>query len=229
MEPGNLPRVFEISLNAQTIAFAICMTLCVGLLLSVIPIMKSFAWRFTPVLRTRSTTSTRERQRAQDVLVTLQLALALVLLVSCGLMIRSFQALRRVEPGFARPITLQTFGLTIPNTVAADLDQVTHMQQEILNKVASIPGVTSAAFTTRLPMDPRNRWSAALSVDGQSHDGPKSPPNRQVKLVSPGAFQTFGTPLAAGRDFTWTDLYELRDVAIVSESLAREYWGSRSE
>ena len=100
------------------------------------------------------------------------------------------------------------------------------MHQEVLNKVAAVPGVTSAAFTTRLPMDPRNRWSAALSVDGQPHDGSKSPPNRQVKLISPGAFQTFGTPLVAGRDFTWTDLDELRNVAIVSENLAREYWGS---
>ena len=94
MEPGNLPRLFEISLNLQTIAFALCITLFAGLLLSVIPIVKSFAWRFTPVLRTRSTTVTRERQRSQDALVALQLALALVLLVSCGLMIRSFNALR---------------------------------------------------------------------------------------------------------------------------------------
>jgi predicted permease len=226
MEPGNLPRLSEISLDPPTIVFAVCVTLAAGLLLSAIPIVKSFASRFTPVLGTRTMTVTRERQRSQDVLVALQLALALVLLVSCGLMIRSFQALRRIEPGFAQALTLQTFGLTIPITVASDLDQVTRIHQEILNKVAAIPGVTSAAFTTRLPMDPRNRWSAALSVDGQPHDGQKAPPNRQVKLISPGAFQTFGTPLVAGRDFTWTDLYELRDVAIVSENLAREYWGS---
>ena len=226
MEPGNLPRLFEISLNLQTIGFALCITLFAGLLLSVIPMVKAFAWRFTPVLRTRSTTVTRERQRSQDALVVLQLALALVLLVSCGLMIRSFNALRGIEPGFAQSHTLQTFGLTIPVNVAANLDQVTRMHQEVLNKLAAVPGVTSAAFTTRLPMDPRNRWSAALSVDGQPHDGKQSPPNRQVKLISPGAFQTLGTPLVAGRDFTWTDLYELRDVAIVSENLAREYWGS---
>ena len=226
MEPANLPRLFEISLDSQTIAFAICITLCTGFLLSVIPIVKSFAWRFTPVLRTRSTTVTRERQRSQDVLVALQLALALVLLVSCGLMIRSFQALLRIEPGFTRSHTLQTFGLTIPVNVAPELDQVTRIHQEVLNKLAAIPGVTSAAFTTRLPMDPRNRWSAALSVDGQPHDGKNAPPNRQVKLISPEAFQTFGTPIVAGRDFTWTDLHELRDVAIVSENLAREYWGS---
>ena len=120
-------------------------------------------------------------------------------------MIRSFDALRHIEPGFTRSHTLQTFGLTIPVNVASDLDEVTRIHQEVLNKLAAVPGVTSAAFTTRLPMDPRNRWSAALSVDGQPHDGKKSPPNRQVKLISPGAFQTFGTPLVAGRDFTWTD------------------------
>jgi predicted permease len=70
-----------------------------------------------------------------------------------------------------------------------------------------------------------DRSSAALSVEGKADDG-RTPANRQVKIVSPGMFQTLGTPFVAGRDFTWTDLYGLRDVAIVSENLATELWGS---
>jgi predicted permease len=98
------------------------------------------------------------------------------------------------------------------------------MQQAVLDRIGAIPGVASAAFTTRLPMG-SDRSSTALAVEGRADEG-RTPPNRQVKIVSPGMFQTLATPLVAGRDFTWTDLYGLRDVAIVSDNLARELWGS---
>jgi predicted permease len=173
----------------------------------------------------RGVTLTRERQRSQHTLVMVQIALALVLLVSAGLMIRSFQALRNVDPGFAQPQYVQTFGISIPATMVADSERRTRMQHEILDKIGSIPGVASAAFTTRLPMDPTDRWSAALTVEGKVDDG-RTPANRQVKVISPGMFQTLGTPLVAGRDFTWTELDNVRDIAIVSENLARELWGS---
>jgi putative ABC transport system permease protein len=227
-EPANLPRLSEISMDPVTVMFAVGITLACGPLFTLIPIVRSFGSRFTAAIGggARSMSLARERRRSQDLLVVVQMALALVLLVSSGLMIRSFQALRSVEPGFAQPHTLQTFSITIPPTMLPDLERVTRTQQEILDRITAIPGVASAAFTTRLPMDPSDRWSAALAAEDRPHDGRTTPPNRQVKVVSPGAFHTFGTPLAAGRDFTWTDLYELRDVAIVSENLAREMWGS---
>jgi putative ABC transport system permease protein len=228
VEPANVPRLAEISIDPVTVMFAVGITLSCGFLFSLIPIAKSVGPRFTAAIGVgaRGNSLARERQQSQNVLVAVQIALALVLLVGSGLMIRSFQALRSVEPGFAHPHTLQTFGITIPRTVVPDLERVTRTQREILDKIAAIPGVASAAFTTRLPMDPSDRWSAALAAEDKPHDGRTTPPNRQVKVVSPGAFQTFGTPLIAGRDFTWTDLFELREVAVVSENLAREMWGS---
>ena len=89
------------------------------------------------------------------------MALALVLLVSAGLMIRSFQALRRVDPGFTQPEHVQTFSISIPPTIVAEPERVTRMQQEMLDKIAAIPGVASVAFTTRLPMG-SDRISSAL-------------------------------------------------------------------
>ncbi len=228
VEPANVPRLSEISIDPMTIVFAIAAMLWCGLLFSLIPIARFFGPQSTSAIEmnARGTSMTRERQRSQNVLVAVQVALALVLLAGSGLMIRSFQALRSVEPGFAQPQTLQTFGITIAPTVIRDLEQVTRTQQAILDRIADIPGVASAAFTTRLPMDPSDRWSAALAVEDKPHDGRAAPPNRQVKVVSPGSFHTLGTALVAGRDFTWTDLYELREVAIVSANLARETWGS---
>jgi predicted permease len=78
---------------------------------------------------------------------------------------------------------------------------------------------------TRLPSDPENRYSAALSVQGRADDG-RTPPNHHVKVISPGTFATLGTPLVAGRDFSWADLYDAREVVIVSEGLARQLWES---
>jgi len=150
-----------------------------------------------------------------------------VLLVNAGLMIRSFQALNRVEPGFTEPDRVQTFSISIPPTMIADPLPVAGVYHEILDKMAAIPGVTSAAFVSRLPVGAERR-SAALAVEGKPDDR-QTPPNYQVKLVSPATFHTLGTALVAGRDFTWSDLDNRRDVVILSENLARELWGTPTD
>jgi predicted permease len=101
---------------------------------------------------------------------------------------------------------------------------VTRMQNDVVDRLAALPGVTSVAFATRLPLG-NDRSSSAIAVEGVADDG-RTPANRQVKVVSPGLLRTQGTPLVAGRDFTWTDLHDRRQVAIVSENLASELWGS---
>jgi predicted permease len=221
--PSNLPRLSEISIDPVVLGFALTISLMSGLLFGLIPILKYGGPRVAAAVG-RGANLTRESQRPQQVLVAAQVALALVLLVGAGLMIRSFQALRRVDPGFTEPQRVQTISISIPATMVADPERVTRMQHEVLDKIAAIPGVASAAFTTRLPMD-RGRFSAALAAADKADDG-RTPPNRHARLVSPGMFQTLDTPLVAGLDFTWTDLYDARDVAIISENLARELWGS---
>ena len=82
-----------------------------------------------------------------------QVALALVLLVGSGLMIRTFQALRTVEPGFTQPEQLQTMRISIPQRRSPEPERVTRMQNDILDKMAAIPGVTSVAFADAMPME----------------------------------------------------------------------------
>jgi putative ABC transport system permease protein len=224
--PSNLPRLDEISLDPVVLAFALTISLFSGLLFGLFPVLKYARPRLTDAIGSgeRGGTMTRERQRSQQALVTAQVALALVLLVSAGLMIRSFQSLRGVDPGFRDAANVQTFSIAIPATIVPEPERVTRMQQQVVDKIAVIPGVASAAFTTRVPMG-SDRSSSALAVEGRADDG-RTPANRQLKIISPGMFQTLGTPIVAGRDFTWTDVYDLRYVAIVSENLARELWGS---
>ncbi len=155
----------------------------------------------------------------------MQVALALVLLICSGLMIRTFRALMHVAPGFTDPASVQTFRFYISETHVPDTerDRVVHMDQEILNKLAAIPGAASAAFSTAVPMDGRSSNNPVFAQDHVYGEG-ELPPIRRFKSISPGFFSTIGTQLIAGRDITWTDTYEKRPVAIISENFARQYW-----
>jgi len=141
-------------------------------------------------------------------------------------MIRTFQAMRSVRPGFEQPNTVQTFRVVVPQTLVPKDEETTRMEQAIADKVAAIPGVTSVGFASALPMDgaPPN-WDGILR-EGQSYAQGSRPPMRLYLNVSPGLFGSLGTRLKAGRDLTWTDIYGGRKVVLVSENLARELWGS---
>jgi predicted permease len=173
----------------------------------------------------RSASAGRNQHRSQNALVVVQVALALVLLISSGLMIRTFQNLRNVQPGFTDPATIQSVRISLSAVDVPDSERVPRVQQEILDRLAAIPGVSSAAFVDALPMEP-NRLNAIVAAEGKEY-GPKGiPPTRTIKMISPGALQTLGTPLRAGRDFTWEELLNQRNVAMVSESFARGEWST---
>ena len=156
-----------------------------------------------------------------------QVALALVLLVSSGLMIRTVQALRAVEPGFTHPEQLQTMRISIPQPLIPDAERVARTQNGIVDALAAIPGVTAVAFTTTMPVEGLAADWDAVSAEGQQVPGGEVPPMRMFKYVSPGLFQGAGTRLIAGRDYTWTDLYERRNVVIVSRRISRVNCGAR--
>ena len=162
--------------------------------------------------------------RSPQVLVAAQMALALVLLLSAGLMIRSFQALRSVKPRFQRSGAHPNIHDLIPATTVPRIRACDAHSARGVGEAVTVPGVASAAFTTRVPIG-SDRSTTALTVEGVANDG-QTPPNRQVKVVSPGLFRTLGISLLEGRDFTWTDVYDKRPVAILSENLARELFGS---
>jgi putative ABC transport system permease protein len=228
--PASLPRLSEISIDPVVLLFTVGVSVSSALVFGLIPIAKYSGPRtwmaLSGVARGRVVGHTRERHRTQNALVVLQVALAVVLLVASGLMIRSFQALRDVHPGFAEPEQIQTIRLSIPATQVPEPERVVQMQHEIADRLASIPGVTAAAYAAALPMEMEFENNAATSVEGRTYEG--IPPLVRAKNVSPGLFKTLGTPMIAGRDLTWTDIHERRLVAIVSNTMARDSWGEPS-
>jgi predicted permease len=148
-----------------------------------------------------------------------------MLLIGAGLMIRTFQALRRTEPGFAKPEEVQLMRISIPEEQIKESARVTRLENDFLDKLAAVPGVKSVAYAASAPLEGFNNYDPVVAEDKNYEPG-QIPPLRKMNYVSPGFFQTSGIPLKAGRDYTWSDLYDKHDVAIVAESLARELWGS---
>ena len=227
LAPQYLLRIDSISIDSTVLLFTLALSLGAGLLFGVIPVLKYGAPRITVALRAggRTLSQSRERHRARNTLVVLQTALAVVLLIGSGLMIRTFDALRQVQPGFQDPVHLQTLRIYIPSTQVKDPAGVVRMEQEIQDKLAAVPGVISAAYSNSVPTDGNNSTDLLYAEDRVYAEG-QLPPLRRFKFIAPGFFSTMGTPLVAGRDYTWTDIYDERNYVIVSENLARELWHS---
>jgi predicted permease len=209
------------------LAFAIAVSLISSVLFGALPALKHARHGQPLSGSARGASASRERQRTRDSLVVVQVALALVLLVASGLMIRTFRALLDVEPGFTTTADLQTARVWVPPQQVPDPERVTRLQHEILDKIAALPGVTAAAFTSAVPMEGPLRVSLnPVAVEGRSYAAGTTPPLRRMKSVSPGYFGAIGTRMIAGRDMGWNDIYGRAKVAIISESFAREEWGS---
>jgi predicted permease len=173
----------------------------------------------------RTASAGKAKQRSRSIMVVAQVAMALVLLVCSVLMIRTFMSLRNVDPGFKDAAHIETVNIYIPEQVAKDPHVVARMQREIADKLAAIPGVASIGFAANVPMDGAGENWDIVAVEGKVYpDG--SEPLELYNYVSPGYFQTISTHLVAGRDFTWDDLEGVRPMIMVSESFARENWGS---
>ena len=157
-----------------------------------------------------------------------QIALALVLLTGSGLMVRSFQALRNVSPGFVRPEEVLTFKVSIPEAEIEDPEQTIRAHERILRAVEQVPGVSSAGLSTSITMDGWDSNDGTYVEDFPIGEG-QVPPIRRYKWISENYFETMGNPVIAGRPITWQDIYNIRHVAVVTENFALEYWDSAEE
>jgi predicted permease len=227
--PSDLPRLNDIGIDRLVLLFTLGVTMVAGLLFdSMLPLRYAGVRVGTGLRETgRSVSASRERRRARNALVVIQVGLALVLLVSSGLMIRTFHALTHVQPGFTAPSEVETFHVHFPPQMIKDTDRLVRMDQAILENIQAIPGVSSVDFSGAVPMD-NGAESDPVLVKDQVLQG-QVPPARKSFWISPSFFRTMGVPIVAGRDLTWDDILNKRPVAIVSENFACEYWHSPSD
>jgi predicted permease len=225
--PTGIPRIQEIGIDSAVLLFTLAVALLASVLFGIIPVFKYAGVRLSTGIREggRALSQSREQHRVRSILVVVQVALSLVLLICSGLMIRTFRAMTKVNPGFTSPATVQSFRIYIPEADVKDPDRVIRMDEEILRKIAAIPGVSSVSIATAIPMD-GNRNSDPVFAEDRTYREGELPKLRRFKYMAPGYLSTVGTPLIAGRDISWTDTYQRRPVAVVSEDLARDYWST---
>jgi predicted permease len=227
INPQGLPRLQDIGIDLTVLGFTIVVSLFCSLLFGSIPALRYASARMGTGLREggRTLSQGRERHRTRNTLVVIQVGLAFVLLICSGLMIRTFHALTHVDPGFDSQAGIQTFRLAISEVEVPKAENVMRREEAIAQGLAAIPGVTSVALANSVPMD-GGHWMDPVSAQDRNYADGAQPPLRRFKFVSPGFLRTLGIPLIAGRDFTWAETYQRFPVAMVSENLAREYWGS---
>jgi predicted permease len=227
MAPTNLPRLEEVTLDTTVLAFTLCVALGSGLFFGIFPMLRLRRGDPVSALKDGSRTGVGDgrRGRVQSLLAVSQMALALVLLVASGLMLRSFQAMRSVDPGFRGAEDVLSIRLYIPGREVPGAAAAADAYEAIVHNLEQIPGVTSVGLATDIPMDVGNNVNPFF-VRGQvlDPDGPRI--SRRHKWIGEGYLETLGIPLIAGRSFTWDDIHERAPVAMLSESLARQVFGS---
>jgi predicted permease len=223
--PAELPRVDDIGINGTVLLFTVCVSVLSGVLFGVFAVVR-FGTPGTTALKEggRSAGDAPGRHRTRNALVVGQVALALTLLIVSGLMIRTFIAMRQVDPGFVRPHEVQTFALAIPETLISDDDRAARTHERVAERLARVPGVTSVGLSSSITLDGEDNTNAIEVEEFPVPEG-RLPKLRRFKSVALGYFETMGIPLVAGRSFTRTEIYERRHVIVISSPLAREYWG----
>ncbi len=225
--PAELPRLHDVTLNPAVLLFAVAVSGVVGLTVGLLPLAR--AWASDPVTALsegdRSLGGGRASNRARNTLVVVQLALALVLLVGSGLMIRSFVGLMHVAPGYSDPDHLLTFRLGIDADDMANWeDQVASAHERLAQRVAEIPGVTSVGLSSSVPMDGRGGFDPVFVEDFPLATGQQAP-IRRFKWLGGGYATAIGNPVLAGRAISWEDIRHHARVVMITEDIAREYWG----
>jgi putative ABC transport system permease protein len=170
-------------------------------------------------------TGTSGQQRLRTAFVVTEVALAFVLLIAAGLLIRSFQQLQNVRPGF-EPDSMITAVLSLPEARYARLPSQATFASQLLSRVRSVNGVRSAALASFVPFDGKETL-LTFEIQGEPASRPGDRRLAQWRVVSDGFFETMGVPLVRGRSFSPRDTEAAPRVAVISTSLARRFFGSK--
>ena len=217
-------RAGEIRLAAPVLLFTLALSLATSILFGVLPALTARKGMSGLKLASGTTTAAVQGNRFRNGLVVAEVALSFVMLTSAGLMIRTLLKLRAVNAGYdgENVVTMQ-----LPlDWHKYDTDEKTRAYEDtILQRVATLPGVSAAALTSAVPMDTNGPNQTELYVDGRTPDPSQPKLLVNVMQYSPDAFRTLGIPLLRGRGISASDRAKTLQVVVVSQSLAKRAWG----
>ncbi len=229
--PADLPRLSEISVDARVLGFTLVLSVFTGILFGLAPAVHVAGSHLSESLKDsgRGTTGGRASQKLRGALVVSEVALALVLLVGAGLMVRSFQQILRVNPGFQTEHIL-TARISLPKERYKDGPPVTQFFSKLTDQLATLPGVKAVGAVDALPLSGQYS-SGSTYVEHTSMQGFNTVPDTHIpyieadqRNVTPGYFDTLRIPLLRGRVFTAADDENAPLVAIVDSDFARRFW-----
>jgi putative ABC transport system permease protein len=222
--PQILPRMEEIDVDGTVLGFTAGLALVSGLLSGIFPALTVAGSKLGEALRksSRGVTADSSLRRLRGGLVVAEVSLAVVLLVGSGLLIRSFLALQREDPGFevGGRLALST---PLPDSKYPTEEDIRSYAEAALENLAAVPGVESAAITTLIPVTGQDEISE-YEIEGLPPSGPDDSQSAIVYGVSPGYLETMGIPLRRGREFTPDDRDDAVPVAVVSESFVQRHF-----
>jgi predicted permease len=216
-----IPRVLDIGLDPVALGFTLVVTLLTGFAIGLLPALQASGVNVVETLKEASRGSTGTGQRLRAGLLIAEVSLSLVLLIGAGLLLTSFARLQRVEPGF-QPDGIFNAQLVLP-TQRYERDKLVAFYEQFYQRLSTMPGVTSAALTDRVPLTGGNT-PAPVAVMGQSLPPMSERPIANRHLVSPRYFHTLGIPIRSGRDFDERDSARVPHVVIVNETFVRRHF-----
>jgi putative ABC transport system permease protein len=219
--PQDLPFWMKFDLDLRVLGFTFGIALITGLVFGLIPALQASKTDLNEALKEGGRSAGVAHNRLRSLLVVSEVALSLMLLVGAGLMVRSFSKLGRVNAGF-NPENVLTADVGLPRAKYKEEAKQIDFFQQLVSRVSSLPGVTSAAAISDLPL--RGGWGRSLTVEDRPVLSVGQAPMINHSVITPNYFHTMGIPLKEGRDFTNGDAAGATRVTIVDERLAREYW-----
>jgi predicted permease len=216
--PNNVPWVTEIALDRNVFGFTLAASLVTGIVFGLAPALQASRPDLNETLKEGGRGSTGGRQRARSVLVVSEVALALVLLIGAGLMLKTFSRLRQIDAGF-NPRNLLTMTLSLSPIKYSESPKARAFFEQLDQRIAALPGVETAAFTTSVPLN--GATVTTVLLDGESFTNYGDQRLTVQSAVGVGYFRAMGIPLLKGRGFSEQETDKTPLVAVIDENMAR--------
>jgi predicted permease len=222
--PASMPRVDSIGLNGRVLLFTAAVSIVTGIIFGIVPALQTSGVNLRDALQEtgRGSGESLRRNRLRSILVGSEFALALLLMIGAGLMIRTFFALRAVDPGF-QPHHVLSAVISVAGSEEAQPQKRAAFYQQVLQIVAALPDVKSVSAINHVPLA-GDIWGFPFTIAGRPPSRPGEAPHGVYRVIFPGYFRTMGISLVRGRDVSENDKLSAPGVVIVNNCLAQTYW-----